>query len=121
MASNTFGKLFRFTTWGESHGKAIGVVIDGCPAGLEINEDEINLELAKRSPGKNPLTSPRKETDVASIQSGVFEGKTTGAPVSIIIPQLGQRGSSSKGHAASLKATETLQDGHPYRLSAAAS
>lgn len=86
MASNHFGQIFKITTWGESHGKAIGVVIDGCPAGLEIHVDEINRDLALRSPGQNVYTSPRKETDVAEILSGVFEGKTTGAPISIIIP-----------------------------------
>lgn len=86
MASNSFGKIFRITTWGESHGKAIGVVIDGCPAGLEINEDDINQQLAYRSPGKSPYTSPRMEPDHAEIYSGVFEGITTGAPISIIIP-----------------------------------
>lgn len=85
MASNSFGTIFRITTWGESHGKAIGVVIDGCPSGLPITEEEINLALAKRAPGKNPLTSPRKEPDCAEILSGVFEGITTGAPISIII------------------------------------
>jgi len=86
MASNSFGNIFRITTWGESHGKAIGVVIDGCPAGLEINEDEINAELTLRAPGRNIYTSPRVELDRAEILSGVFEGKTTGAPISIIIP-----------------------------------
>lgn len=85
MASNSFGKIFRITTWGESHGKAIGVVIDGCPAGIEICEDEINLQMALRSPGRNPYTSPRKEKDQVEIYSGVFEGKTTGAPISLII------------------------------------
>ncbi|NGX47706.1 MAG: Chorismate synthase [Chlamydiae bacterium] len=86
MASNQFGQIFRITTWGESHGKAIGVVIDGCPAGLFISEEEINLELILRRPGYNALTSPRKEEDKAEIYSGVFEGRTTGAPISIIIP-----------------------------------
>jgi chorismate synthase len=86
MASNSFGHIFRITTWGESHGKAIGVVIDGCPAGLEINESEINEELGRRAPGQSPYTSPRKESDQAEIFSGVFEGKTTGAPISLIIP-----------------------------------
>ena len=85
MGSNSFGKLFSFTTWGESHGKAIGVVIDGCPAGLELNENDINQELSRRAPGKSPYTSPRAEEDHAEIFSGVFEGKTTGAPLSIII------------------------------------
>lgn len=86
MASNSFGNIFKITTWGESHGKAIGVVIDGCPAGLEINDTEINAALALRAPGKNPYTSPRAESDKAEILSGVFEGKTTGAPICIIIP-----------------------------------
>lgn len=85
MASNSFGNIFRITTWGEPHGKAIGVVIDGCPAGLTIDEEVINLELSFRSPGKSPYTSPRKEPDRAEIYSGIFEGKTTGAPLSIII------------------------------------
>jgi len=85
MASNSFGTLFRITTWGESHGKAIGVVIDGCPAGLEMSEEEINLELARRAPGKNAFVTPRSEKDQAAIYSGIFEGKTTGAPISIII------------------------------------
>ncbi|MBA3816455.1 MAG: chorismate synthase [Parachlamydiaceae bacterium] len=86
MASNSFGNIFKITTWGESHGKAIGVVIDGCPAGLEISDDDINVALAMRAPGRNPYTSPRKEADRAEILSGVFEGKTSGTPISIIIP-----------------------------------
>jgi len=85
MASNSFGNIFKITTWGESHGKAIGVVIDGCPAGIEISEKDINLALEKRAPGKSKFTSPRKEPDIAEIYSGVFEGITTGAPISIII------------------------------------
>ena len=84
MGSNSFGKIFKITTWGESHGRAIGVVIDGCPAGIEITEEEINQELALRRPGKE-FTSPRKEKDLAKIYSGVFKNKTTGAPISIII------------------------------------
>jgi chorismate synthase len=86
MASNSFGNIFKITTWGESHGKAIGVVIDGCPAGLQIDESEINAVLALRAPGRNPYTSPRTEADRAEILSGVFEGITTGAPICIIIP-----------------------------------
>lgn len=85
MASNFFGNIFRVTTWGESHGKAIGVVIDGCPAGLALDETDIQVELTKRAPGINPNTSPRKEKDQAQILSGIFEGKTTGTPISIII------------------------------------
>jgi len=90
MASNQFGRIFRITTWGESHGKAVGVVIDGCPAGLPITEEEVSLELSYRSPGRNSFVSPRKEPDRAEIYSGVFEGHTTGAPISIVIPNLDQ-------------------------------
>lgn len=85
MASNSFGTQFRITTWGESHGKAYGVVIDGCPAGLELSEKEITDVLLYRRPGRNIHTTPRKELDIAHIYSGVFEGKTTGAPISILI------------------------------------
>lgn len=85
MASNSFGSLFRITTWGESHGKAIGVVIDGCPAGLPISDEEINADLSLRQGGRTPYVTPRGEKDEAQIYSGVFEGKTTGAPISIII------------------------------------
>jgi chorismate synthase len=85
MASNSFGHLFKITTWGESHGVAMGVVIDGCPAGVEISNREINQALLMRSPGKSPYTSPRNEPDRAEICSGVFEGKTTGAPITLII------------------------------------
>lgn len=85
MGSNSFGKAFRITTWGESHGKAIGVVIDGCPASLPLSDEDIINELKKRQPGLTPYTTPRGEKDIAEIYSGVFEGKTTGAPISIII------------------------------------
>jgi len=85
MASNSFGQLLRITTWGESHGKAIGVVIDGCPAGLPISEEEINADLALRRGGRTPYVTPRSEKDAAHIYSGLFEGKTTGAPIAIII------------------------------------
>ena len=85
MAGNHFGKLFKIVTWGESHGPAIGVVIDGCPAGLELSADDINAELELRRPGGHAYTSPRREPDEAEILSGVFEGQTTGAPISILI------------------------------------
>ncbi|MGK5595186.1 MAG: chorismate synthase [Parachlamydiaceae bacterium] len=91
MASNHFGNLFKILTWGESHGKAIGVVIDGCPSGLKLIDDDINHALLRRAPGQNPFTSPRKEKDVAEILSGVFEGVTTGCPISIIIQNKDQR------------------------------
>lgn len=86
MASNSFGTLLRMTTWGESHGKAVGVVIDGCPAGISLASSDIQVALNKRSPGKSPYTSSRKEEDQAEILSGVFEGQTTGTPISILIP-----------------------------------
>lgn len=86
MASNSFGTIFRITTWGESHGKAIGVVIDGCPAGIPLDDAIINEALVARAPGQSSYTSPRKEADTAEILSGVFEGVTTGTPICIIIP-----------------------------------
>jgi chorismate synthase len=85
VASNFFGQMFRITTFGESHGPGIGVVIDGCPAGLALTEQDINEQLAFRQPGKNMYTSPRTEGDTAEIFSGVFDGKTTGAPITILI------------------------------------
>ncbi len=85
MASNSFGQIFKITTFGESHGAAIGVVLDGVPAGLEISKEEIDRELSIRSPGKSPYTSPRSEKDEAQILSGIFQGKTTGAPIAIVI------------------------------------
>lgn len=85
MASNFFGQIFRITTFGESHGPGIGVVIDGCPAGVALTEEDLHRQLALRRPGRNIYTSPRKEEDLAEILSGVFEGKTTGAPIAILI------------------------------------
>lgn len=85
MASNSFGSVFRITTWGESHGKAVGVVIDGCPAGLPLSSEDVNIALARRAPGRSKYTSKRSEQDIGEINSGVFEGKTSGAPISIII------------------------------------
>ncbi len=85
MASNSFGHIFRITTFGESHGPAIGVVIDGCPAGIPLTKEDIDDQLALRKPGKNPYTSPRTEQDLSEILSGIFEGKTTGAPIAILI------------------------------------
>lgn len=85
MASNFFGQIFRVTTFGESHGPGIGAVIDGCPAGLSMTKEEINEELAWRKPGKNSYTSTRTEPDEVEILSGLFEGKTTGAPIALVI------------------------------------
>ena len=85
MSYNTFGKIFRFTTWGESHGPAIGCVVDGCPPNIPIKERDIQIELDKRKPGQSKFTTQRKESDKVQILSGVFEGKTTGTPISLII------------------------------------
>ena len=85
MSFNTFGKLFRFTTWGESHGPAIGCVVDGCPPNIPIKESDIQKELNKRKPGQSKFTTQRKEDDRINILSGVFEGRTTGTPISLII------------------------------------
>ena len=85
MSFNTFGKIFRFTTWGESHGPAIGCVVDGCPPNININETDIQKELNKRKPGQSKFTTQRKEDDKVTLLSGVFEGKTTGTPISMII------------------------------------
>jgi chorismate synthase len=85
MSDNTFGRLFRMTTFGESHGPAIGCVVDGCPPGLEIDADEIRQELERRATGKSRHTSQRKEKDDVQILSGVFEGRTTGTPIALVI------------------------------------
>ena len=85
MSFNTFGKLFRFTTWGESHGPAIGCIIDGCPPNINIKEQDIQIELNKRKPGQSKFTTQRREDDKVQILSGVFGGKTTGTPISLII------------------------------------
>ncbi len=84
MAGNSFGELFRITTCGESHGGALGVIIDGCPPGLEITAIEIQDELDRRKPGQSSITTPRKEEDIIHILSGVFEGKTTGMPILLL-------------------------------------
>ncbi|RYE11529.1 MAG: chorismate synthase, partial [Sphingobacteriaceae bacterium] len=91
MAGNTFGTAFRITTFGESHGVAIGVIIDGCPAGLAIDLDFIQAELDKRKPGQSKITTQRKESDTVQILSGIFEGKSTGTPIAMLIPNEDQR------------------------------
>lgn len=93
MAGSSYGKLFQITTWGESHGKALGVVIDGCPAGLPLLEDDIQLFLDRRKPGRTKISTPRKEDDKVEILSGVFEGMTTGTPISLIVHNTSQRSS----------------------------
>ena len=85
MGGNSFGTVFRITTWGESHGEALGVVIDGCPPRIDISNEDIQKELDRRRPGQGKGSSPRKEKDRVEILSGVFEGKTTGTPISLLI------------------------------------
>ncbi len=85
MAGNTFGSVFRVTTWGESHGTAVGATIDGCPPGLELTPEVIQVEMDRRRPGGGGAASPRKEPDQAEILSGVYEGRTTGTPISLVI------------------------------------
>ncbi|MEP2670583.1 MAG: chorismate synthase [Cyclobacteriaceae bacterium] len=103
---NSYGTLFRITTFGESHGPAIGVTVDGCPAGLEIDEAFIQSELDRRKPGQSKITTQRRESDTFKILSGVFEGKSTGTPIAIVIENQDQR-SKDYGHIA-----ETFRPSH---------
>lgn len=91
MAGSTLGNLFRISTWGETHGKGVGVVVDGCPAGLSLCEEDIQVFLDRRKPGQSKFTTQRKESDQVEILSGVFEGKTTGTPISMIVFNKDQR------------------------------
>ena len=91
MAGSSFGTIFRITTWGESHGKALGVVVDGCPAGLPLCEEDIQIFLDRRKPGFSQFSTPRKESDTVEILSGIFEGKTTGTPISMMVRNTSQR------------------------------
>jgi chorismate synthase len=91
MSINSFGHLLRFTTWGESHGPAIGAVVDGCPPGIDLDEAAVQQWLDKRRPGLSRHTSPRKEPDQVRILSGVFEGQTTGTPISLVIDNVDAR------------------------------
>lgn len=93
MAGSSFGTIFTLTTWGESHGKALGVVVDGCPAGLPLSEEDIQTYLNRRKPGQSRFATPRKEDDRVEILSGIFEGRTTGAPISLLV-----RNTSQKSH-----------------------
>ncbi len=90
MAGSTYGNILQITTWGESHGAALGVVVDGCPAGLALDRDDIQLYLNRRKPGQSRISTPRKEADEVEILSGVFEGRTTGTPVSMMIRNTSQ-------------------------------
>ena len=85
MSGNTFGKIFRVTTFGESHGKALGCVIDGCPPNIKIDESDIQKDLNRRKPGQSKYTTQRKEDDKVEILSGIFNGVTTGTPITLIV------------------------------------
>ena len=91
MAGSIYGTIFRISTWGESHGDGIGVVVDGCPAGLPLERSDIQKFLNRRKPGQSRYSTPRKESDTVEIMSGVFEGKTTGTPISMIVRNTNQR------------------------------
>lgn len=93
MSGSTFGNLFKITTWGESHGTGVGVVIDGCPAGLQLDQSDIQSYLNRRKPGQSRFSTPRKEDDTVEIQSGIFEGRTTGTPISMAVYNKNQRSS----------------------------
>lgn len=94
MAGNVFGQMFRITTWGESHGRAVGVVVDGLPAGLPFSEADIQKELDRRRPGQSEVSTPRSEADSVEILSGIFEGKSTGTPISMLVWNSDARSSS---------------------------
>jgi len=106
MSGNSIGKLFTVTTFGESHGLSIGAIVDGCPPGLELSEADLQDDLDRRKPGKTRHTTQRREDDVVEIQSGVFEGKTTGTPIGLIIKNTDQR---SKDYS---KISDTFRPGH---------
>jgi chorismate synthase len=93
MSGSTYGNIFKITTWGESHGAGLGVVVDGCPAGLELSEDDIQKFLDRRKPGSSQFATQRKEGDCVEILSGIFEGKTTGTPISMLVRNTSQRSS----------------------------
>src|SRR6476469_5271472 len=91
MAGNSYGPVFKITTFGESHGEALGGIIDGCPPGIEIDFDMIQNELIRRRPGQSPIVTQLKEADEVQFLSGIFEGRTTGAPIGFIIPNTNQK------------------------------
>lgn len=91
MAGSSLGIIYRITTWGESHGPGLGVIVDGCPAGLSLNENDIQTYLDRRRPGQSRIATPRREADAVEILSGVFDGKTTGAPISLLVRNTSQR------------------------------
>ena len=91
MSGNSFGQIFKITTCGESHGGAVGVIIDGAPAGIEITVEEIQQELDRRKPGQSAITTPRSEADLIHALSGIFEGRTTGTPILLMAHNKDQR------------------------------
>ena len=91
MSGNSYGKLFTVTSFGESHGKALGCIVDGCPPGLELTEADLQHELDRRKPGKSRHTTQRRETDEVEILSGIFEGRTTGTPIGLLVHNIDQR------------------------------
>ena len=101
MAGNSFGKLFKLTTFGESHGKAIGGIIDGCPAGIPIDFEAIQLDMDRRKPGQSKIVTQRKEPDTVEFYSGIFEGVTTGTPIGFVIHNTNQKSKSTNSYCCS--------------------
>ena len=93
MAGSSYGNIFQITTWGESHGAALGVVVDGCPAGLPLTAEDIQIYLNRRKPGQTRISTPRNEADQVEILSGVFEDRTTGTPISMMVRNTSQHSS----------------------------
>lgn len=91
MSGSSYGTIFKITTWGESHGAALGMVIDGCPAGLTLTEEDVQAYLNRRRPGYSQFSTPRKESDTVEILSGIFNGKTTGTPISMLVRNTSER------------------------------
>lgn len=91
MAGSIYGDIFTVSTWGESHGKGLGVVVDGCPAGLSLCEEDVQYFLDRRKPGETKYSTPRKEGDKVKILSGIFEGKTTGTPIAMMVENTSQK------------------------------
>jgi len=106
MSGNTFGKLFTLTSFGESHGAAIGGIVDGCPPGMDLSEADMQIDLDRRKPGTSKFVTQRKEDDEVEILSGIFEGKTTGAPIGFIIRNKDQRSQDYS------KIQDTFRPGH---------
>ena len=118
MSGSTYGTLYSITTWGESHGSAIGVTVDGCPAGLSLSAEDIQTFLNRRKPGQSRFTTPRKEADQVEILSGVFEGRTTGTPISLIVYNQNQRSkdySESKNYYRPGHADYTFDEKYGFR------